>query len=73
MALEVNSLPFVIADDHPRPAALGHEAIQLSRDTDAGQRCVRQKGEAFPGAVIHDGEHAEATAAGELTRLSQIA
>lgn len=59
MAFEANSPPLSLTIILGRPRS-ATEAIQLPRDTQAGQRGVRHKGEAFPGAVIHDGEYAEA-------------
>jgi hypothetical protein len=42
----------IVAYDRPGLAALYHEAIELTRDSDAGDRGIRDERQAFPRAVI---------------------
>src|SRR5262245_4414225 len=61
-------LAAIVADDHPRPAALGDEQIQFTGNTHARERRINHQRQALPRAVIDDGEDAEAPSVGELVR-----
>ena len=56
----------VVADHHLRLAALDHQPVQFPRHADAGERGVGHQRQALGGAIIDDGQDAEAAAAGQL-------
>ena len=47
----------VVADDHQWPATPGNESIELSGDTDAGQRGVNDQRQASLGEVVDHDQH----------------
>jgi len=61
-------LAAVVADRHLRLAALHHQPLQLARDAGAGERGVGHQPQALAGAIVDDGEDAEAAAIGKLIR-----
>mgnify|MGYP001344368762 CR=1 FL=1 len=76
MAFEVNSLPLSLVPDlirdHPRPAAIGNESVQLADNPHPRERRVDHQRQALALAVVDDRQDAEATAVGELVRDESI-
>src|SRR6185312_964865 len=58
----------VVADDYARAASRLDDAVELAHDPRGGERGVRHQAEALSGAVIDQGEDAEAPAAHQRVR-----
>jgi hypothetical protein len=56
----------IVADDCRGLASRDDQEIELARDPDAGKRDVRDRCQALSGAIVIDGENAEAPTADEL-------
>jgi len=61
-------LAAIVADDHLRPAAPGHDGIEFTRHAQARQRCICRQGETLPRAIIDNRQDPEAAAVGQLIR-----
>jgi hypothetical protein len=58
----------IVADHHPGLALLMDQPIQLPHDPQAGERGISHQAKAFAGAIVDDGQNAEAASVDELIR-----
>ena len=60
-------LAAVVADDHPRLAALLDNPVKLPCDAKTGKRCIGGERQALPRAIIDDGQNPQPAPIGEAS------
>ena len=61
-------LAAIIADDHLRLASSLDDPVQLTGNPQAGKRRIGDEAQAFPSAIVDEGQHPEPASIGELIR-----